>query len=202
MNSRNPLKDPVRVQYGHSPVLRGAEKLRHLQSTKPVCGWWHLSPGSLAPEPLPRPPPSISHSCRVPPPQPSPPTPFPSPSARHLPNRDHDFPLSVAFPLSQALARVWPVTASMPPCTVAQGKSSRSRMPSTGAKLPITASRMLRGPRTWRRDAAGSASRTKWQVGPKDSSGCGGKAAHGAPCLAKGFGRLEPSSHLTLGLQH
>lgn len=92
INSCNPLKDPVGVQYGHSPVVRGTEKLRHLQSTQPVCGWWHLSPGSLAPEPLPRPPPSISHSCRVPPPQPSPPTPFPSPSTRHLPNGDHEPP--------------------------------------------------------------------------------------------------------------
>ena len=47
-----------------------------------------------------------------------------------------------------------------------------------GARHPITASRMPDAPQTWRRNAAGSASRMKWQVGPQGSAALAARAGH------------------------
>ena len=121
----------------------------------------------------------------------------PLPINGHWPICDHVSPL----PLPQVLARVWPARASMPPCTVARGRSSRSRTLSTGAGRPITASRTPGTPQTWRRNAAGSASRMKWQVGPK-GSGCKCRTLPSVPCPLKGSGRIARPSHLNSGLFH
>lgn len=61
------------------------------------------------------------------------------------------------------------------------------------ARLPIIALRTPGTPHTWRRHAAGSASRMKWQVGPKGSVAPGASAPPGVLCPAKGFGRMGPS---------
>lgn len=121
----------------------------------------------------------------------------PLPINRHWPICDH----VSSLPLPQVSARVWPARASMPPCTVARGRSSRSRTLSMGAGRPITASRMPGTPQTWRRNAAGSASRMKWQVGPK-GSGCKCRALLGVLCPPKGSGSIALLSHLNSGLFH
>lgn len=185
------------MEYGiDSPLYRGGiEKLSNLQrSHSHWVARLDLPLGSLAPELLSPllsllllcPCSSQSWPLRL----------FHFPSTWHLPIHDHRPPM-YHLTFVQVSARVWPARATMPPCTVAQGRSFRSRMLSTGTRLPIIAPRTLGAPWTWRRNAAGSASRMKWQVGPQGSTAL---AVSSGQFLVSG--RLHQFSYMTLSLQH
>lgn len=172
------------MEYGIDSPLHwgGIEKLSNLQRSH---SHWvaRLDPlGSLAPELL-SPLMSLLLLCPCSS-QSWPPRLFHFQWTRHLPIYDHRPPM-YHLTFVQVSARVWPARVTMSPCVVAWGRSFRFRMFSTGRQT-------LGAPWTWKRNAAGSVSRMKLQVGPKASTAL--PVSSGQFLVSRG---LHQSSYMT-----